>query len=234
MEDIKKENLEPVNVISEELKKEKVNEIKDKMKEAMSENMVESLLPNSEVEFEYEGKEYRVRKVLYKERQELYQKRAEKHLELLTNSSFMPEENIIKEYKKKDIDINELDKTIRVLQHKKEALELKLGKAIKDKAPLTELKPFRDEIENLKSMQQDASIKKTNYLSYSLEAQVNTFAYSYLVYLSAEVLKKEEGEEAKWVRVWSNYDDFLNSEEDLINILAFRVTLLNNPSMYQI
>ena len=229
-----------VDSIVDDIKDEKLKEIKDKLKEAMDENLVESLLSSNEIEFEYLGIDYKVRKLLYKERQELYRERAKEHMRLLQSDEYVPEDKIIELYKNKGTDIKELGNQIKVLQKQIDNLNMKLGKALKDKANDKELTTYKNQISDLTDKQKDISIKKTNYLTYSLENQVNLYSYSYLTYLSSEKLEKGkdlgEGnkEQDKWVKVWNNYDEFLNSEEELINLLAFRVTILTNPSLYSI
>lgn len=230
--------MEEENKLKKELRKSDVTEIKDKMKQALNEGLIENLLSNNEVEFEYNETTYKVCKLIYKARQELHRKRAEKHLELLQDDKYVPEDKIIELYKNKGVDIKELDRQFSTFQQQIDRLKLKLGESIQNKLPEKELQILRDKIVDLQNKQGDVSIKKTNYLSNSLESQLNIWAYEYLVYLMSEKLVKGKDlgdgnkEANKWERIANSFEEFCDLEEDLINLLAVRTSLISNPNTY--
>ena len=119
--------------LKKEVKSADIKEIKEKMKQALNEGLVENLLSNNEVEFEYNDSTYKVAKLIYKDRQELHRKRAEKHLELLQDDTYIPEDKVVELYKNKGIDIRELDRQFSTFQQQIDRLKLKLGEAIQSK-----------------------------------------------------------------------------------------------------
>jgi len=87
------------------------------------------------------------------------------------------------------------------------------------------LKLYKEEIEKIQHEIQLLSIKKTTYLEFSIENQVNLFSYSYLTYLMTE--KEVDG---KWVRAFNSYDEFINGEEAITTTASIRASLLILPT----
>jgi len=230
--------MEEEKKLEKEIKKSDIEDIKEKMTQALNTGLVENLLTDNKVEFDYKDNTYKVSKLIYKDRQELQRKRAAKHLELLQDDSYVPEQQIIELYLKKGFDIKELDRQFTSLQQQIDRTKLTLGEAIRNKHSEKELETLRDKIVSLQGKQSDFSIKKTNYLANSLESQLNIWAYEYLVYLmSLKLIKgkdlgEENKEEDKWVKIASNFEEFCQLEEDLINLLAVRASLISNPNSY--
>lgn len=210
-----------------EERKENLEEVKQKAKEVMEKIDVEKVLDNNSVEFEYKGTTYKVRKPTYKEREEVNLKRAEKHSYLLTAKNedgsfkYLSEKDLIKIYRDRGIDIEGLDKKIDLLRQREKDYLLKLGKGLKEKSNEAGLDSYRKEIESLRERINEIVLEKTNLMSCSIEQQVLLFAYSYFSYLITE--KKVDG---KFVKAWNTYEDYLNEEEDLTNLVTSYVSLL--------
>jgi len=198
------------------VEEKKIQEKLSELKKNIDQTFVEELLANNEKEFEYKGVTYRIRRPTFKERQEAYQKRNEKFVELLKNDKYLLEEDLKKLYKQRGVDIDELDKKISLLQKQRNDLNLKLGKALEEKKSEPELKIYRDEIEKINEQIELLSIKKTNLLEYSIERQTFIFLYTYLTYLITE--KKENN---TWVKAWNSFEEFQNCSEDLVNLVSF-------------
>jgi len=198
------------------VEEKKIQEKLSELKKNIDQTFVEELLANNEKEFEYKGVAYRIRRPTFKERQEAYQKRNEKFVELLKNDKYLLEEDLKKLYKQRGVDIDELDKKISLLQKQRNDLNLKLGKALEEKKSEPELKIYRDEIEKINEQIELLSIKKTNLLEYSIERQTFIFLYTYLTYLITE--KKEND---TWVKAWNSFEEFQNCSEDLVNLVSF-------------
>jgi len=208
--------------------------IKEKEIEELKENIdlsyVENLLQNNEIEFEYKNQKYKVRKPTYKEKQEAYQKRIAKYNELLeaTDNEGKPlyktEEELKNIYKKRGIDLDELDNKFRALEQQKKLYQEKLGKALKEKRPDNELQNYKKEIENIIEEQKTISAKKSLLLESCIENQVLMFFYNYLAYLVTEKLENK-----KWVKAFKTYEEFLNNDEELINQLIFYISLIIIP-----
>jgi len=210
------------------IKEEEIKEIK----ENIDLNYVENLLQNNEIEFEYKNQKYKVRKPTYKEKQEAYQKRIAKYNELLEATDdkgkplYKTEEELKKLYKKRGIDLDELDNKFTALEQQKKLYQEKLGKALKEKKSDNELQDYKKQIENIIEEQKTISAKKTLLLETCIENQAIVFFYNYLAYLVTEKLENE-----KWVRAFKTYEEFLNNDEELINQLVFHISLVIIPEL---
>lgn len=206
---------------------EHVERILKELQDQVDYNLVENSIKDNELEFEYNKEKYRVRKPTYKEKQETYQKRMGKHLELLKDEKYILEEDLRKIYKKRNIDIDEIDKQLKLLESKRNNYEFKLGELIKKQAQEKDLKLYKDEIESINKQFRELSIKKTNYLQYSIESQVLIFTYSYLTSLITEKKIDESGKPVEWVRAFNSFEEFENpKDEKFINVVTFHASLI--------
>lgn len=204
-----------------DLTKEQETIVKNSIKQSIDLTRIEELLSHNNMEFEFEGVRYRVRKLTYKEKQAAYEKQVEKVTELLTNSKYDMEEVLKEKYKKKGIDIDIMDKKIMTLENKKHQYQLKLGELLTKQAKDSDLEVFRDEISKINEEQVGISIRKTNLLQYSVEQQALIYVYSYLTFLITERYENET-----WIKAFNTYDDFIDSPEELINKASAHGTLI--------
>ena len=114
----KKENMD------EALLEKKLKEVKGKLDELIKKDIVESSLGSNEIEFEIGFEKYKVVKPSYKDKQETYKQRALKYTELLTatddkgNYIYKSEDDLKKIYKKRGIDIDEMENKIKAIDNK--------------------------------------------------------------------------------------------------------------------
>ena len=219
---------------------QKIEEVKKKLNEIMELEGVGDFLKDNEFKFEYKGVQYKVHKPTYKEKQEAYNKRIIKYSQLLKEKNedgsfkYSIEEDLIREYKARGIDIDIINKNIETLIMDKERLMLRLGKALKEEAPKNELDLYRKEIEKINKELERLTLKKTTLLEFSIETQVLLYFYSYLTSLVAEKydigkdLGEENKEEGKWVKVWNSFEEYQNADENLIIEVSYRATFLIN------
>jgi len=200
---------------------EEVQKIKSKVQKVIDFDKIEELLMNNKVEFDYDKVKYKVVRPSFKQKQEVNEKRIEKYTLLLQNEKFLLEEDLIKLYKKRGIDIEAMNKNYDALEEQKSKLLFELGKAIKEKKPEKDLQPYRDEISKLNTQQEEIVMRKAVLLDSSIECQVNVYSYSYLAYLITE-----KSVNNKWIKAWDTYDSFLNSEETLITTVVMHASLL--------
>jgi hypothetical protein len=220
----------------EELTKEsqeKLNEIKKMLDKSLNLDEVENLIKNNEIEFEYAEVRYKVKKPSFSQKQIIYKKRIEFYTKFLKDENYLLEKDLKAEYLKRNIDIDAMQTKIYNLQLQKESLYLKLGENIKNNASDPELQLLKNEIQKINSDIQIITIEKTNLLEMSIETQVLIQSYSYLTFLVTEkyIKGKDLGDGNKepdpgWVKVWNNYEDFLASDEILINKSSFYTSLL--------
>ncbi len=199
-----------------------IDDMKEKIKDVIDIDRVNDLIKDNKYEFEYQNIKYRVNKPNFKQKQDINNKRITKYAEMLKNDSYLLEEDLIKLYKKRGIDIKELDNQSESLSKRIRDYLLQLGKMIKENKSEDECKIIRDEIENLRIMQQEISMKRVVYLETSIESQINVFVYSYLAFITTEKLIED-----KWVLAWKNYDDFMSADETLINQLVWYSSLFS-------
>lgn len=213
-------------------------EIETKLSEVMNLDTIEEFLKHNEFEFDYKDVTYRIKKPDYKQKQKTYQKKLEKYMKLLQEKNsdgtfrYCAEVDLRKIYKSRGIDIDALDKKISTLRQQQESYMLKLGEALKNKAPRNELEIYRKEIEKIVKENQELVVKKTMLLEPTIESQTSFYILSYMTFLIVE--KKAKGkdlgegkkEEDKWVRVWNTWEEYEAADEELINEVSYRASFL--------
>ena len=143
---------------SENIEKD-IEKIKGKIQEISDLDQIENLVMSNVVEFDHKDIRYKVRKPTFREKQEVNQKRIIKYTEFLKDDKLVLEKDLIELYKKRGIDIKEMDDKQDSLNKSRNDLLLKLGKAITEKSPELDLKIYRDEINRIFSEQQELIIK---------------------------------------------------------------------------
>jgi hypothetical protein len=204
----------------QDLKKE-VEEMQKKISTTLEMDKLSEMLVDNKIEFEANGVSYRTTKPTFKQKQEANEKRVTKFGELMKDDKYVMEDTLIEMYKKKNVDIKEMDNKLLSLDKQRQAYLFKLGQAIKENKDNAELETYKDEIQKITNQQQEITMKRAILMDASLESQLNVFVYTYIAYLVTE--KKEND---VWVKVWNTYDDFLNCEETLINLAVFYASFL--------
>ncbi len=220
--------------MSEEKKEVKLTEISQKenqkiqtdLNEIMDMELINEIISDNTFPFEFKNNKYRVRRPTYEEKTDANKKRSAKYLELLKDESFAFEKELRVLYKKRGIDIDEMDKTIRNLNQKRENYALKLGEALAKKKPDAELQIFKDEIDKINLQTQPITIEKSSLLELSIENQVTIFVYTYLTFLISEKLVDK-----KWIRIWNSHIELLNDKTPLVNKITFYSTILINDEL---
>ena len=133
----------------------------------------------------------------------------------------LTEKEWIELHKLHGTDISDMDKKHDSLDKEKMALMYKLGKSIKDNKPKQEFEIFEKEIKNLDEQQKLISIEKSLLLDSSIETQVNIFIYTFLAWLVTEKLVEE-----KWIKSWKSYEDYMDTDERLVNVTVYYSSLL--------
>lgn len=216
--------------MAENTKEEKaIADIQEKVTKIIDADLIQDALMNNKVEFEYSKVKYKLFKPTFKHKQVANQKRIEKFTELIKatddkdNPKYMTEEDLITTYQKRGIDIKAMDKKFNNLETQKRDYMFKLGEAIKNKKPDNELKKYREEIKKLDLEQREINMRKAVLLDTCIETQIIVYVYSYLSFLITE---KYDEKNKKWIQAWNNYEDFINTDETLINKVTYYTTLL--------
>ncbi len=210
-----------------EERKEEIKKAEEKVKNSIDLNLVEEVMKNNEFAFDIDDIKYRVRKPNFGEKQETYKKRIEKQTSMLSAKNeegdykYQSKDDLIEVYKRRGIDIEGLDSKFISLEKKRNDLQEKLGKALKDKRGDNEIKIYENEIQEIQSSQGSISSQKAQLLEPCLENQLDVFTYSYLTYLIAEKFVEE-----KWIKLWNNYEEFKNTPGKIVNIISYYAVMI--------
>jgi hypothetical protein len=206
---------------NEQLKKIS-EDLVEKFSKLKREDLMEEVVLGNSLEFEYENQKYKVTKPNFAKKQRAFQEKARKFTALLQNKELLLEQDLRKNYKERGVDIDALDNRFSELQLQKHSLQLKLGGALaKQNTPETELNEYKTQIEKILTEQSGISVQKSALLEFCIEQQVYVHICSYLTYLVTEKLVND-----KWVPAWSNFEEFENSDEKLIQQVAFYSSLV--------
>jgi len=200
-----------------------VDSIQTQIEKAMDKDFIEDVTKNNTNEFIHNNIKYRVMKPTYEQKQEVYKERVRKFTQLLKDPSYALEKDLKKQYLLRDIDIDAMTKAIANLEVRKNAVQMKLGELLEKDGSDIDCQALKKEIESIQEEQRRVIIEKQDLLEFSIENQVILHIYNYLTYTITE---KQEGN--SWVKAFRSFDDFMKSEEVLINKLAFIVTVSYN------
>lgn len=204
----------------------KVEDLQKKVTSVLELDKLSEMIVNNCIEYEHKGIQYRANRPNFKQKQEANEKRVEKFTQLMKDEKYMLEDQLIDMYKKKGIDIKKMDSELTVIDKQRQDYLFKLGQAIKEGKENQELLTYKEEIQKLNVKQQDLMMRRAVLMDTSLESQINVLVFTYLAFLTTE---KKDGE--NWVRTWTQYDDFMNSEESLINLSVFYASFLSRAEL---
>ena len=208
---------------NELLRAEEAQRILDKIKEDHDLSKFEELVKDNKIEFEFDGQKYQVRMLNVAEKDELDSLRRKKFGKLIQDKDILLEKDLIRVYKERGLDLEEINEQIRKLDTERYSITLKLGESIANKIGESVLKEYKDQIESLTNRIYLFSLQKSNLLTYSLENQLANYIVKALTYLSLEVFKDE-----KWVKAYKSIEDFeKNIDEKLIEKSIYYSMLIN-------
>ena len=177
---------------------------------------VEEMIKDNKISFEHEGKEYRVRLLNQKEKEELDTLRRKKFGQLIQDKDILLEKDLIKVLKERGIDIDSSDEEIRKCDAEESSLQMKLGEAIAKNEPDGILEEYKKQIEDLRLKKAIINTQKTLLLEYSLENQLLNYVAKIITYLSSDILV-----DGSWKRLFNSIEEFENySDDGLVEKLA--------------
>lgn len=199
----------------------KVKKIKDEVKDIVNIDEVEKLIQNNEIEFTLNDILYKVVKPTFQQKKDVNQERIKKYTEMLQVPTNLLEADLIKLYKKRGIDVAEMDKADEAIEKKRNSLMEKLGKMIAEDKIKSEIDKLKEEVKSLIAQQQETAMRRAILLDSSIETQVNVHVYTYIAYLITE--KKQDD---KWIKAWKSFDEFMLETEDTVNQTVWYSTLI--------
>jgi hypothetical protein len=207
----------------EELHNEEVKKILDEMQESYQIDKVAELIKDNKIEFSYEDKEYRVRLLNSKEKDELDMIRRRRFGQLLKDKDILLEKDLIIAYQEKGIDIESLDQEINHINNQITDQNYKLGEALAKTPGDTILNTYKKEIIDLTYKLNEVIIQRGHLLEYSLENHLQNFVAQAISYLCLD-----EKVDDKWVRAFKTLDEFMSSDDKLVNLTALYAMYLHH------
>ena len=220
-EQIKEVPIETIKTEEVKVEDKTTDEVLKKMNDMLDLNEISELINSNEKVFELKGITYRIKKPNYNQKQEVYKKRIEKYIEMLKDEKCLLEKDLKELYKKRGIDTDEMQRNMNSKMKKRDEFMVQLGGEIKRNTSDPALKELKKEIDDINLQIQVLSIEKSSLLEFSLEQQLLIYVYTYFVFILAE---KKEGD--NWIKVWKDWDEFMNSDQELINRFSYYVTVI--------
>ena len=183
-------------------------EVEDMAKETELSH-VEELIKDNKITFTHNDKSYRVRLLNLSEKEELDLLRRKRFGQLMRDKDIFLEKDLIKQYKERGIDIEEIDSQIQKLHAEELDLQVRLGEAISKNDMETVLKSYKEQIEDLRVKIQVLQTQKNLLLEFSLENALLSFVAQAITYLSLEE-KTDNG----YQRMFKTLDDFQKYEDN--------------------
>lgn len=176
-------------------------------------SMIEEFIKDNKISFKHEDKEYRVRLLDRGEKEELDMLRRKKFGQLIQDKDILLEKDLIKQYKERGLDIEEIDEDMKKLSAEELSIQIKLGESIANNEGETILKTYKEQIENIRTDKQIKSAQKTLLLEFSLENMLLNYVAEIITYLSLDV----QNEDGTWKRLFNSLEEFkANKDEQLI------------------
>ena len=206
----------------EALHNEEVKKILDEMQENYQIDKVQDLIKDNKIEFEFEEKQYRVRLLNSKEKDELDLIRRRRFGQLLKDKDILLEKDLIIAYQEKGIDIKALDEEINHINNQISDQNYKLGEALAKTPGDTILNTYKEEIIKLTYKLNELIIQRGHLLEYSLENHLQNYVAQAISYLCLDI-KVED----KWIRAFGTLDNFMSQDDKLVNLVAMYSTYLH-------
>jgi len=176
---------------------------------------LEGMIKDNKIEFSYGEKEYRVRLLNQREKEELDTFRRKKFGQLIQDKDILLEKDLIKVLKERGIDIDKTDEEIKKHDAEERALQMKLGESLAKNDSEGVLEEYKKQIEDLRLKKSVLSAQKTLLLEFSLENQLLNYVAKYITYLSTDICI-----DGNWKRLWDSIDEFENYSDDKLLELA--------------
>ena len=197
---------------SKELKgKEEAGKILDEMNSKFELDKMSELIKDNKVDFKYKDKDYRVRLLTMKDKEELDELRRKKFTQLLKDPDVIFEKDLVTLYKAKGIDIDAIKEEISKLEAERIMIELKLGEALSKNSGDAILKTYHDEIQKNNYIIQVKLIQKSDLVAYSFENTLMNYVAKLITYLSLDISEND-----KYNRAFKTIEDFDNCEDEIL------------------
>ena len=206
----------------QELKsKEEAQKILVEMNQKFELDRIEELLKDNKVDFKHKEKEYQVRLLTMRDKEELDDLRRKKFTNLLKDKDVLFEKDLIRIYKEKGIDIEEIMNNMKKYESERFGLQMKLGEALSKKAEEPILKGYEEEIKVLDQKINVLMIQKSDLLMYSFENQLMNSVAKWISYLSLYIKEND-----KYIKAFKTLEDFNVCDDEGLIGMATKYALM--------
>lgn len=186
--------------------------IVEEMDKDINLSKIEEMIKDNCITFPYKEKQYRVRLLNMKEKEELDMLRRKKFGALLKDSDILLEKDLILQLKNRGIDIDSINEDIKKADAEETNIMVQLGEALSKNESETILESYKQQVEDLRIKKQILNTQKTLLLEFSLENQLLNYVAQIITYLSLDELK-----DGVWQRMFNTLDGFqVYTDEGLI------------------
>lgn len=152
---------------------------------------------------------------------------------LISDPNVRTEKELIKAWKEKGIDIEDITKKFQALERKYWNKMTDLGKLVNTNGRKDLVEELEKEIETIRNKQKELNLKKTDLLVTSYEMQYLSKMYRYASYLALESKVVEKDKEPYWVKSYGTFDDFVNNiKEDVANEALTLIALVDSHDRF--
>lgn len=198
--------------INEQEKQKLAQDMLNTIKEEETVNQLENAVKDNIIYFTCKEQDFRIRRINYKEQEAVEKEKRKKYLELISDPTSLFRQQWVDKYKEKGIDLDKMDGEIVKIQANLEQKLLSMV-GIDDVKIIEQIKT---EVEEFKNKIYEISVKKADYLGFSIEDQLRTHV---LQIIMSKVLEKKEGE--NWITCFKTFEDFQKCEDNELMTKAF-------------
>lgn len=203
------------------IRNEEAKEILNNLNEVQDLDKLANMIKDNKIEFTIDGKEYRIKLLSQKDKDELDILKRKQFGKLIQDKDILFEKELIKKYQEKGINIEEINEEILKINAEIKSKRLKLGEALEIQSGDSVLNTYKSEIQELLSRIYLLTIRKTDLLSFSFEQALESYIIKVMSFLALEIKK-----DGRYVRAFTTVDEYLNSNEELIkNSIAYTMAL---------
>lgn len=201
-------------------KTEEVKKAVDQLRELNEIATLSEQIKDNIIKFTHKDIIYRVRLTNFKEEEEIRKVRNKVFMELLDEPGMELRETLSKKLKNKGINIDEIDRKIKLINKSIESTQKQLAPIENEKIANNLVK----DIENLFQNLSDLVEKKSELLEFCIENLLINHMNNYLVYLvlEKEVEKVEKTGETTFIRAFKSYDKFMECKDKALLATAIR------------
>lgn len=205
------------------IREEESKKLTKEMLEKYDMEKIKEMVKDNCIYFDHKDKKYRVKMLDSSDKAELDILRRQKFGELLKNKDILFEKEIIKLYKERGINVEEIDDKISKLKLELKDVMYKAGESIEKKDPEEIWKKYKNDKDEIIFEITELSVQKGHLLENSFERTLEHYVIEVMSFLSLE--KKIE---EKFVRAFKTNEDFLKADEELVGKAISYAMVLNN------